>query len=84
MLEQQLRDLESAALARVQAAASPQDLELVRIEILGRKGSLTQISRDMGKLSAEERPRSGKLLNATKQKIESVLEERQRQFDEQE
>jgi phenylalanyl-tRNA synthetase alpha chain len=81
MLEQQLPELESAALARIHAAGTPQDLEQVRIEVLGRKGSLAQISKEMGKLAPEDRARSGKLLNGAKQKIESALETRQRQFD---
>src|ERR1039458_6687539 len=81
MQEQQLSDLESAALARIQAARSPQDLEAVRIEVLGRKGSLTQIGKDMGKLAPEDRARIGKLLNAAKQNIESAIASRQREFD---
>ena len=84
MLEQQLSDLESAALARIAAARAPQDLEPVRIEILGRKGSLAQVSKDMGKLAPEDRARIGKLLNAAKQKLESAFESRQGQFAEQE
>jgi phenylalanyl-tRNA synthetase alpha chain len=81
MLEQQLPDLESAALARIQAARSAQDLEAVRIEVLGRKGSLAQAGKDMGKLAPEDRARNGKLLNAAKLAIESAFESRLRQFD---
>jgi phenylalanyl-tRNA synthetase alpha chain len=44
----------------------------VRVEVLGRKGSLAQISKDMGKLAPEERARIGKLLNAAKQKLEAA------------
>jgi len=82
MLEKQLSDLESGALARINAARSPQDLEAVRIEVLGRKGSLAQISKEMGKVAPEERSAIGKLLNAAKQNIEEALECRQRQFAE--
>jgi phenylalanyl-tRNA synthetase alpha chain len=81
MLEQQLSDLESAALARIQAASSPQDLEAVRVEVLGRKGSLTQVSKDMGKLPPAGRASIGKLLNAVKQKLESAAASRQCEFD---
>ena len=81
MLEQQLPDLESAALARIQSAQSPADLEAVRVEVLGRKGSLTQAGKDMGKVPAEDRARIGKLLNAAKQALESAFESRQRQFE---
>jgi phenylalanyl-tRNA synthetase alpha chain len=81
MLEQQLSDLESAALARIQAARSLQDLEAVRIEVLGRKGALTQVSKDMGKLAPEDRARVGKLLNTVKQTIEGTAAIRHQQFD---
>ena len=80
MLEQQLSDLESGALSRILSAASPQELEPVRIEVLGRKGSLAQISKDMGKIAPDERARIGKLLNAAKQTLEEALESRQREF----
>jgi len=80
MLEQQLSDLESGALARILAAASPQELEAVRIEVLGRKGSLAQIGKEMGKLPPGERAPIGKLLNSVKQNLEEVLESRQGEF----
>ena len=38
----------------------------VRVEVLGRKGVLTQLSKDMGKLPAEERATRGKFINAAK------------------
>ncbi len=73
--------LESSALARVAAAASPEELEAVRIELLGRsKGSLAQISREMAKVPPEERAAVGKLLNTAKQAIEEALERKQAQF----
>jgi phenylalanyl-tRNA synthetase alpha chain len=81
MLEQQLPDLESAALSRIQAAISPQDLEQLRIDVLGRKGSLALAGKDMGKLAPEDRARVGKLLNAVKQEIEAAFEARRQRFD---
>ncbi len=81
MLEQQLPDIESAALSRIQAAISPQDLEQLRIDVLGRKGSLALAGKDMGKLAPEDRARVGKLLNAVKQEIEAAFEARLQRFD---
>lgn len=80
MFEKQLSDLESGALSRILAARSPQELEPVRIEVLGRKGSLAQISKEMGRIGPEDRARIGKLLNAAKSKLEEALEARQQQF----
>jgi phenylalanyl-tRNA synthetase alpha chain len=82
MLEKLLTELQSVALARIAAAQSPEQLELVRIEVLGRKGSLAQIAKEMGKVPAEERPRAGKLLNAAKDALEAAFEAKKLQFEE--
>jgi phenylalanyl-tRNA synthetase alpha chain len=63
------------------AAHSADEIEAIRVEVLGRKGALTQISKEMGKLAPEERARAGKLLNAAKQAVEEAIEERSRGFD---
>ena len=81
MLEESLTRLQSLALARIEQAANAEGLEAVRVEVLGRKGTLAQISKDMGKLAPEERARAGKLLNGAKQAIESALETRKSAFD---
>ena len=82
MLELQLTALQSGALDRIAAALSPEQLEPVRIEVLGRKGALAQISKEMGKVPPDERARIGKLLNAAKEALEAALEARKKEFDE--
>ncbi|MCZ2074759.1 MAG: phenylalanine--tRNA ligase subunit alpha [Bryobacteraceae bacterium] len=81
MLESILRDLECSARERIAAAKAPQYLEAVRIEVLGRKGTLAQISKELGKLAPEERARIGKLLNSVKQNLETALDSKKGQFD---
>src|SRR5512133_3904466 len=80
MLEQQLSELQSGSLARIASAGTAEELEQVRIDVLGRKGSLAQISKEMGKIPPEGRAGAGKLLNAAKQAIEAALEARQKEF----
>jgi phenylalanyl-tRNA synthetase alpha chain len=82
MLDQQISELARQAEARIAAARSAQELEPVRVEVLGRKGVLAQISKEMGKLAPEERARVGKLLNATKQVPEEALEASKKRFEE--
>ena len=41
-------------------------LEALRVSVLGKKGSLTQIMRSMGKLAPEERPVMGQLANTVR------------------
>ncbi len=80
MLDQSIQELESRSLARIASAQSAAELEAARVDALGRKSGLTRFSKEMGKLDARERARIGKLLNGARQKLESALETRQREF----
>jgi phenylalanyl-tRNA synthetase alpha chain len=80
VLEDQIKQLQSAALLRIQAAPDLDALEAARVDVLGRKGSLAQFSKEFGKLTPEQRSAAGKALNAAKQALESALEARQQFF----
>lgn len=80
-LESQLEELRRATLAAFAAATSCEGLEEARIEALGRKGALAQVSKEFGKLSPDERARLGKLLNSVKQDLEGAYEEKKRRFE---
>jgi len=81
MLDDSIRELESSSLARIASARSPEELEAIRVAVLGRKdGALTQIMKELGKLPVDEKKRVGMLANATKQKIEAALESRTQHF----
>ncbi len=82
-LDEQIQNLASEARVRVDAARDLEALEAVRVEVLGRKGSLAQISKEFGKLSPEERASAGKALNAAKQELESAFETRKGAFSNQ-
>ena len=82
MLEARLSELRASALAGIAAASSPEDLERVRVDVLGRKGALAQISKEMGKVAPEQRGAIGKLLNAVKQEVEAALETKAGEFAE--
>ncbi|HZL57954.1 MAG TPA: phenylalanine--tRNA ligase subunit alpha [Bryobacteraceae bacterium] len=69
-----MHELLDSALARIESAASAEELEAVRVEVLGRKGVLQALSKDMGKLSPEERAARGKLINTAKQALETAYE----------
>lgn len=58
------------------AAVDGKELEDLRVRFLGKKGELTAILKQMGKLSNEERPVIGQLANDVRTAIESALEKR--------
>jgi phenylalanyl-tRNA synthetase alpha chain len=81
MLDLSIQELESGSLARIESARTPEELEAARIDALGRKGTLSQLSKELGKLSPDERARVGKLLNGARQKLEAALETRKTAFE---
>ena len=74
-MKQQLENIRLEALAALEAADSPADLEELRVKYLGKKGELTAVLKMMGKLSAEERPVMGALANTVRAEIETKLDE---------
>ena len=58
----------------LQQAQTPAQLEELRVRFLGKKGELTAVLKQMGKLSPEERPVMGQLANAVRAEIEEMLE----------
>jgi phenylalanyl-tRNA synthetase alpha chain len=80
VIEERIAQLQAAAAARIEAARNIDQLEAVRVDVLGRKGTLAQISKDFGKLAAEERAGAGKALNAAKQTLEAAFEIKQQRF----
>ncbi|HYP15157.1 MAG TPA: phenylalanine--tRNA ligase subunit alpha [Bryobacteraceae bacterium] len=81
MLDEELSRLQAEAYARIQSAPDPDSLESIRVEVLGRKGTLSQISKDMAKLSPEERASVGKSLNQAKQTLESAFQTRRSEYE---
>ena len=55
-MKQQLENIENAAMTEASSSDSIKALDELRIKYLGKKGELTAILKQMGKLSAEERP----------------------------
>ncbi len=74
-MKEQLKSLHDSAVEAIKAADSLQELEDIRIKYLGKKGELTAIMKQMGKLSKEERPEVGKVANEVRQGIETSLTE---------
>ena len=75
-MKQQLESIRQKAIAALDNASTPAELEDLRVKLLGKKGELTAVLKQMGKLSAEERPVMGQLANSVRAAIEETLEER--------
>ncbi len=81
MPEAELEELRRATLAAFASASGAEELEDARVQALGRKGTLANISKTFSKLSPEDRARVGKLLNSVKQDLEREYEIKKRRFE---
>ena len=75
-----LKSIEAQVAEGLAAAQSMEALEALRVSVLGKKGSLTQIMRSMGKLAPEERPVMGQLANTVRGNVEAALKARREEL----
>lgn len=72
-MKEQLEKIRQLAEAELAECNSAEALEALRVKYLGKKGELTAILKQMGGLSAEERPVIGQLANEVRKSIEDTL-----------
>ncbi len=69
-----MQELRENAVKSITGADSIEALEALRVKYLGKKGELTAILKQMGKLSADERPIMGQLANQLRAELEKNIE----------
>lgn len=80
-METALREMETSAKSRLDGCETPEALEAIRVDVLGRKGRLAQVSKSMGGLTQEQRGAMGKRLNQVKSLLEAAFDARHGQFE---
>ncbi len=83
-MQEQLNAIREAVLAKLAAATETAHIEELRVSVLGRKGELTALLKGMGKLSKEERPVVGQMVNALRAEIEGLMDDKAAELAEQE
>lgn len=71
-----LENITQQALAAVAAAQDIAALEQVRVQYLGKKGEISTLMKDLGKVAPEERPKVGAVINQARQQVEVAINER--------
>lgn len=76
-----LQPLTEAALAEVASATALRELDEVRVKYLGKRGSISALLKSLGKLSAEERPQAGAVINEARQQVQLALDARKAELE---
>ena len=79
-MKELMQRLREASLKAITEAQDMDLLETLRVKYLGKKGELTAILRQMGQLSAQERPAMGQLANQLRSDIENAIEARKNEL----
>ncbi len=74
-MQEQLKAIREKVLADLADIRDSQELDKLRVRVLGKKGELTGILRGMGKLPADMRPKMGQLVNETRARLEEAIEQ---------
>ena len=81
-MKETLEQIRREAAEALAEAKDSSVLEGLRVKYLGKKGELTAVLKQMGKLSAEERPKMGQLANEVREYLTSALDERSKALEE--
>ena len=80
MIQEDLERIKSETRERLSKALSPDEINEIRVAVLGKKGQLTQILKGMKSVAPEDRPKVGQMVNETRAKIEEALASSQAQI----
>lgn len=83
-LQESIEDLKKRTMATLDALNDPENLEKIRVGVLGKKGQLTEILKDMRDLSPEERPTIGAIANEFRDRLGALIEEKKVKIEAQE
>jgi phenylalanyl-tRNA synthetase alpha chain len=78
----EIEKLQAQALAEIESVTDLNQLDQIRVNYLGKKGLLTQQLKQLGKLSAEERPKAGQVINLAKVAVQESIESRKTVLEE--
>ena len=81
-MKEQLEKIKQEALAALAVTKESVDLEALRVKYLGKKGELTAVLKQMGKLSAEERPVIGQLANEVRERLTAEIDAQKKKIEE--
>ena len=75
-MKERIGEIHEAMGKELLGATSTQNLEDIRVRLLGKKGELTALLRGMGQLSPDERPKAGQMINEARAKLTEMLEKK--------
>lgn len=83
-MKEEIEKIKSNSIKEIQECKNQKELENLKVKYLGKKGELTLILRKMGTLSKEERPIIGSLVNQTRDELNNLFDEKEKEYQNEE
>jgi phenylalanyl-tRNA synthetase alpha chain len=81
-MKEKLEQIRQEAIKAMESTGATADLEALRVKYLGKKGELTAVLKQMGALSADERPIVGQLANEVREALAEAITRQQKKLEE--
>ena len=81
-MKEKLAQIRKEALEAIQGVENSSALDALRVKYLGKKGELTAVLKQMGSLSAEERPVMGQLANEVRSALTDAIAQQGKKMEE--
>ena len=82
-MKEEIERIKQNSLEEIAKCKEEKNLNEIKVKYLGKKGELTAVLRGMGKLSPEERPVVGSLVNQVRDELEVLIEKKEKEFKKQ-
>ena len=82
MIKEKLEQINKQVLEQLEASKDLNDLNRIRVEVLGKKGQLTDLLKSMRDVAPQDRPKVGQMVNEVRASIEAAMEARTRRMEE--
>lgn len=82
MIKEKLEQINKQVLEQLEASKDLDDLNRIRVEVLGKKGQLTDLLKSMRDVAPQDRPKVGQMVNEARASIEAAMEARKRRMEE--
>ena len=79
-MKEKLEEISKMAQERLNEISNSQELNDLKVKVLGKKGELTEILKGMGQIAAEQRPVIGNMVNTVRNQIEELIIEKEKEF----
>lgn len=81
-LREKLEEIKQNGLEEIRRAEDTKHINDIRVELLGKKGSITEVLRGMRDLSAEERPKVGSFANTIRDELTQAIAAKHAELEE--